>query len=275
MAQGLRKGDEGRHLITFHPRGGTTSSKWFHNDEWLDFNMRQNGHSTEYSAYTGTADDYNLAPVKPVLDGEPIYEDHPISFRPEQLGHSIAADVRRPLYWDLFNGAFGHTYGHHSVWQMYAANRKPVNQPLMVWSEAIEQAGAAQMQHGRRLIESRPVLTRVPDPTLIVTDAVATSVPGAGRYRFVATRDADGSYAMIYSPVGRPFKVHMEKLSGKTVKTWWFDPRTGAATAAGEFPNSGEREFRSPNPGELLDWVLVLDDAAKNYPAPGSPGEKK
>lgn len=41
------------------------------------------------------------------------------------------------------------------------------------------------------------------------------------------------------------------------------------ATAIGVFPNPGEREFTPPDPGELLDWVLVLDDAAKNYPSPG------
>jgi len=53
------------------------------------------------------------------------------------------------------------------------------------------------------------------------------------------------------------------------VKAWWFNPRTGEATAIGEFPNTGEREFISPNPGEELDWVLVLDDARKNFPTPG------
>jgi hypothetical protein len=31
----------------------------------------------------------------------------------------------------------------------------------------------------------------------------------------------------------------------------------------------GEREFTPPDPGEMLDWVLVLDDAAKQYPPPG------
>jgi len=25
-----------------------------------------------------------------------------------------------------------------------------------------------------------------------------------------------------------------------------------------------------PNPGEHLDWILVLDDAAKGYPPPGA-----
>jgi hypothetical protein len=31
-------------LITFHPFGRTQSSKWFHNEPWLDFNMFQSGH---------------------------------------------------------------------------------------------------------------------------------------------------------------------------------------------------------------------------------------
>ena len=76
-----------------------------------------------------------------MLDGEPIYEDHPIAFDAEKLGHSIAADVRRPLYWDLFSGAFGHTYGHHSVWQM-SPGRKPINNPLLPWTDALDQPGA-------------------------------------------------------------------------------------------------------------------------------------
>jgi hypothetical protein len=207
--------------------------------------------------------------VKPVLDGEPIYEDHPVSFDAKKLGHSIASDVRRPIYWDLFTGGFGHTYGHHSVWQMWSPGKAPINNPLMPWNEAILQPGAAQMQHAKHLMLSRPFLTRIPDDSIIVTDRVPTSVPGAGRYRFVATRDADGSYAMVYAPVGRKFKVHMDKVTGPKVKAWWFNPRTGEATAIGEFPNTGEREFVSPTPGEDLDWVLVLDDAAKKYPAPG------
>lgn len=103
----------------------------------------------------------------------------------------------------------------------------------------------------------------------IVTDRVPTSVPGAGRYRFVATRDQAGSYAFIYAPVGRSFKVHMDRFSGAQLTAWWFNPRTGVATRIGPFDNRGEREFSPPDPGEMTDWVLVLDDAAKNYPPPG------
>ena len=270
MARGLKKGDGGRHLMTFHPYGGGSSSKWFHGDDWLSFNMRQNGHVAEFpERYSQTRTDYDLLPAKPVMDGEPIYEDHPISFDAKRFGYSVAADVRRPLYWDLFCGAMGHTYGHHSVWQMWQPGHHPINNPLMPWYEAIDQPGAGQMQYGRKLIESRPFLTRIPDNSIIVTDRVPTAVPGSGRYRYIATRDTDGTYAMIYAPVGRKFKVHMDKITGHKVKAWWFNPRNGKAQSIGEFPNTGQREFTPPDMGELLDWVLVLDDAEKNYGEPG------
>lgn len=270
MAAGLRKGDGGAHLMTLHPTGGNGSAQFFHNDDWLDFNMRQNGHVAEFTGrYDATRADYDRTPAKPVLDGEPIYEDHPVSFDARKYGHSTATDVRRPIYWDVFTGGFGHTYGHHSVWQMWSTNKGPINNPLMPWSEAILQPGAAQMQHAKHLMLSRPFLTRVPDDSVVVTDRVPTSVPGAGRYRFVATRDQDGGYALVYVPVGRKFTVRMDKITGPKVKAWWFNPRDGKAKAIGEFPNTGEREFTPPDDGEQLDWVLVLDDAAKRYPAPG------
>ena len=270
-ARGLRAGDGGSHLLTFHPSGGQGSAQYFHDADWLDFNMRQNGHTPEYTGrYDQTRVDYDRTPVKPVLDGEPMYEDHPVSFNAKQMGHSIAGDVRRPLYWDLFEGAFGHTYGHHSVWQMWTPDRQPVNNPLMPWQQAIGQRGAAQMQHARALLESRPFLTRIPDPAVLIDTAVPTEMPGTGRYHFAATRDETGTYAMVYAPVGRTFRVRMSSISGASVKAWWFDPRNGTAQAIGTFPNTGERAFTPPDAGEMIDWVLVLDDAAKGYPAPGT-----
>ncbi len=271
MAAGLRKGDGGAHLITFHPSGGSGSSQYFPEAPWLDFHMRQNGHGIEFGSYTKTRADYDRKPAKPVIDGEPVYEDHPISFKAQDFGHSMAADVRRPLYWDLFTGAFGHTYGNHCVWQMYEEGRQPVNNPLLTWKEALKQPGALQMQHGRRLLESRPFLTRVPDDSVIVPSKIPTDQPGAGTRRFVATRDEARTYAMVYAPVSKPFTVRMDAIAGPKVTAWWFDPRTGTAVKAGEFPNTGTRGFSPGTPGEAADWILVLDDASKNYPPPGQP----
>lgn len=271
MARGLRRGDAGAHLMTFHPPGGNGSSTWWHDEPWLDFNMRQNGHAAEFTGrYDQTRVDYDRAPIKPVLDGEPLYEDHPIAFDAKKFGHSTVTDVRRTIYWDLFSGAFGHTYGHHSVWQMWDERRKPINNPLLPWREAIDQPGAAQMQHARALIESRPFLTRVPAPEIIVDGRVPTSVPGAGRYRFVATRDSGGRYAMVYAPTSRPFTVQAGAVRDARVRAWWFDPRTGRATAIGVVDGGAPATFTPPASGESLDWVLVLDAESARYPAPGS-----
>jgi len=54
---------------------------------------------------------------------------------------------------------------------MWTTNREPVNGPIMPWTEAILEPGAEQMRHARRLMESRPFFTRVPDDAVIVPSA--------------------------------------------------------------------------------------------------------
>lgn len=108
MAKGLRDGDEGQHLITFHPRGGKSSAEDFHEEPWLDFNMVQNAHGILYNRqHDRIRANYSLQPIKPVIDGEPLYEDFPLAFNADENGFSTAGDVRRRIYWDLFGGAFG------------------------------------------------------------------------------------------------------------------------------------------------------------------------
>jgi len=118
------------------------------------------------------------------------------------------------------------------------------------------------------LIEARPFRPRIHGADVIGADPVPTRVPGAGRYAFVSTRDAEGTYAMVYAPIGRTFRVRMTAIKGPKVTAWWFNPRTGEATSIGTFANA-ERDFTPPDRGEMLDWVLVLDDASKSYRAPG------
>jgi hypothetical protein len=276
LGEGLRAGDEGRHLMTFHPRGGddviSTSSNVFPNDDpLLDFNMRQNGHFNGTPTGARIASDYSLVPVKPVLDGEPIYEDHPIGFDAAKYGYSTASDCRRFLYWDLFSGAFGHTYGHHSVWQMHTSARgEGVNKPINDWVEAIDSPGAWQIRHARALLESRPFLTRIPDHSLIVPANVPNAVPGAGTKFMNATRSADGDYGMIYSATSRPYTLNPRLLSGESLHFWWFNPRQGSHIDLGVFLRSNSVEVIPPFQGEDLDWVLVIDNASQDFQPPGS-----
>lgn len=272
MARGIRSVDRD-NLITFHPTGWRGSAEWFHDEGWLSFNARQNGHTPRYQSYHNTLVDYRRTPAKPVVDIEPLYEDHPLEFRPDDEGHSTAADVRRALYWDVFNGSCGVTYGHHSVWQMYDPDkgRAPVNRPLMPWREALDRPAAVQAGYLRRLMESRPYFTRIPAPDFIVPAEVASAVPGGnGRYRMTATMDAEGSYTMVYVPCGRAFSVRADMLKAKKIVAWWFCPRTGKAKRAGVFDNDGRPlTFVPPAVGEADDAVLVLDDAARRYSVPG------
>jgi hypothetical protein len=138
------------------------------------------------------------------------------------------------------------------------------------------------MQYLRALIESRPMLTRIPDQWAIVNDPMSTTE------RIQATRSSDGSYMFIYTSTGRPVRARLRDkiyniVSGTSYKAWWYDPRNGTATLIGEFPRteSGDREsdvhrgdisreFTPPTSGPGQDWVLVLDDAAKNFPPPGT-----
>ena len=43
MARTIKSIDK-NHLMSYHPFGRTSSINWFHNAEWLDFNMFQSGH---------------------------------------------------------------------------------------------------------------------------------------------------------------------------------------------------------------------------------------
>lgn len=267
LAKGIAIGVAGKEdysavLMSFHPRGSETSSTAFHNDPWLDFNMQQTGHglAEKTMPWARITADYQRIPVKPVLDGEPLYEDHPLAFNSKVNGYSFDAHVRQRAYWDTFSGACGHTYGNHAVWQFYAPGRQPVNGPLLYWNEAILRPGAAEMQYVRALIESRPYFSRVPDLSVVVN-------PLDGADRIAATR-GDG-YLFVYSAQGRPFTVNMGKILGEKLKAWWFNPRSGTSREIGIYPNTGTREFSCPSEGFGSDWVLVLDDAARNFPEPG------
>jgi hypothetical protein len=253
-----------RHLVTFHPFGRTQSSAWFHEQSWLDFNMFQSGHRRYNQDATGKGEDnwryvqedYRKKPPKPTIDGEPSYEGIPQGLHDPAQPRWTDSDVRRYAYWSVFAGSFGHTYGNNSVIQMYKPGKaKPVYGATEYWDEAMDDPGAGQMQHLKRLMLSHPFFDRMPD------QAVVAGENGERYDRVIATRGR--SYALLYTYSGKKFGVKMGAISGQTVRTSWYDPRTGNSRTIGTFPNSGTREFDPPGePAPGNDWVLVLEDTA-------------
>ena len=259
MAAGIREGAGIKPLITYHPSGGETSrtSRHLHGEDWLDVHMMQSGHGGGHDVpvWQWVAEDYALEPAKPVLDGEPNYEDHPVNPWPSwdpANGYYRDHDVRKQLYRSVFAGGCGVTYGHHAMWQFNdPAKRRPVNYPDRPWREAIDRPAANQVIHLRRLIESRPFFTRVPDQDILAFD------PGQRGSHVQATLDAAGRYAFIYAPNTQTIDVRMDAVAGAHASAWWFNPRDGGEIGLGVFPTSGVRFFTTPT--HAPDWVLVLD----------------
>ncbi len=257
MAKGIIEvqNPQNKQLISFHPQpsepGG--SSNWFHQEEWLDFNLHQTGHCPDQPTYMKISHDLSLSPLKPSIDGEPLYEEHPKCFNAKELGYSEALDIRRIMYWNVFAGAAGQTYGCHAVWQMYTLDREPVNAPLKPWNLSLDLEMANQMKHLKNLILSRDFFSRIPDQRMIVGSQEEDD-------SFVsATRSESGDYAMIYFPTGKSIHLDLSSLKKGELKGSWYDPRTGATFPMETNPAAFPSEIIPPSQGRGNDWVLVLD----------------
>jgi len=239
-------------LMTFHPKNSESSSQYFQNAAWLDFNMLQSGHhGIDVPNDEMIARDYAARPIKPCLDAEPCYENHPVKTpgwreRDDRFGDY---DARKAAYRALFAGAFGHTYGCHDIWMFWEPDGDFGNHVgNTIWTKALQFPGAGQMQYARALLESKPFLSRIPDQSLIL-ESDST---------LYATRDETNTYALIYFPKKAAATIDLRMFSGQPVRASWFDTRDGSVQEMGNI-NAAQQEFQSPATKVEEDWVLVLD----------------
>lgn len=263
MAEGVKSRDK-NHLMTFHPNGAHSSSQWFHNAEWLDFNMVQTSHAQRsYACYIRwLIPDYERTPIKPVLDGEPRYEHFPVGWDYQTFGWFDDADVRQAAYQSVFSGSFGHTYGCHDIWQMHAPAHKPTRWARHYWYDDLDLPGAWDMLHFRRLMESRPFLDRIPFQQIVKNEYMAET-----EYN-VATRGDD--YLMVYLAAGKEVHLDLSLLGWREGKAWWFDCKSGEITAIGSMEMNSIKSFKPATRLRGNDWVLVIDNEARNFNPPGT-----
>ena len=190
---------------------------------------------------------------------EPPYENHPTGSKTPRID---SHQVRQGAYWAMLAGAAGHGYGALDNYYLYKEGDGPFPRDgFQPWRRAIAYEGSRQVGLMRRLFALRPWFKLVPDQSVLTSDR------GAGEEHLQAARAEDGSFVVAYTAVGKPIGIHMDKVSGKSVKARWFDPRDGSWREIGVHPNSGTRDFTPPSTGPRDDWVLVLDDAEKGLPA--------
>ena len=278
MAAGLKSGDNGNHLITFHPRGNSSSSAKLHNEVWLDFNMYQSGHDEYFNnVYEFAAKDRALQPTKPTLEGEPAYEDIAVEFwnyfdysKIEggknavldkdgliknrsfyKQGFFTDYDVRVHAYWNFLSGACGYTYGNNAIWQMFKKGGNIAIPCLYDWRKSMNRPGSFDLQHVRSLLEDK-FYKIVPNQSLIENPVKR------GENYIAAARSTDNSFALVYLAKGQKASVVMSKLKGEIAASW-FNPRNGFKKRIGIFSNEGVREFTPPSSGKGYDWMLVLE----------------
>jgi hypothetical protein len=255
LGKALRAADP-NHLITFHPQGERSSSEWFQECEWLDFNMIQTGHcQRSYAIYDRLlVKDYNNQKrTKPTFDAEPRYENHPICWQPDSLGWFDDVDVRQAMYWNLFSGAMGHTYGCHDIWQMLAPGREPTGQARGYWRTSLDLPGAFDLIYARRLMERFDWGSRAPALEMIV------SKNNSDTDKKVALKGE--GYAFVYFPLGGETEIDCRRggLTGEVTLSW-MDPRTGSVRVEGKRNASSVIVATSPSSGRGHDWVLIIQE---------------
>jgi len=260
MANGLEEGDGGSHLITYHPQGGENSSTWFHKEEWLDFNFFQSGHGPRDAPnYEHTLKNRNLLPVKPTMDGEPRYEDHPVRFRPGEYGWFDDFDIRQAAYWSMFSGSCGHTYGNHNIWQMWQEGRTPVSWARTNWERALDHSGAFQMGFMKEFFTLFPWQSMQPDQSLILNFN-----PRNGEYQ-MAMVSAGKDLLFAYTPYGKPLRLDLNRFDSNLLWAYWFNPRDGRFLNIGYVDKSHAGEFTPHSMGRGSDWVLIVQEQNKKY----------
>ena len=251
MAKGLKDGCGGSQLVCYHGQGSTSSSMWFHQADWLDFNSIQSGHHFGSDSYAFVSKDYALTPAKPTVDMEPAYENHPTG---ANLPRIDSHKVRSQAYLAMLAGAAGHGYGSLDLFYFYKDADGPFpKNGFQHWRTAMAYEGSRQVGLMRRLFEQRRWYKMVPDQSVLASES------GDGPFRLAAARAEDRSFAIAYTPAGQPLRIALNTLNGSQVKAQWYDPRAGTWQAIGQYRREGVQEFVPPSRGAKDDWVLVLD----------------
>ncbi len=195
----------------------------------------------------------------PPLEGEGYYE----------LEHSMTTlQVREQGYWATLYGCYlGILFGNGQIWPFSSPNSGNGTTPN--WTTQLASGGSLGEQYLGQLMRTRRHWLMAPD----TTNTYLTAGFGSGSNLSVLSRSSDGQTMIGYIPNGNATTVTVNMAgvvsASSTVRAWWYNTRTGAATFVGSFANSGTHNFTPPDSN---DWALVLDDASANLLPPGVGG---
>jgi chitodextrinase len=260
LATGIAAADP-NHLITYEACpvgvcgvGSNSSLDIFSGASWLGLNADY----TQYGqAQSQCAVQYAKSPFLPPFQFEDWFE----------LEHSMTElQLREEAYWEILSGCYvGRLFGNNAIWT-FNSTYQQAGDPT--WQSQLSSVGSVGQQYLGQLMRSREHWLMVPD----TSNTVLTAGFGSGTTISVASRTSDGQTVMAYIPNGNATTVTINMASitsaSSTANEWWYNPQTAVTTMIGTSPNSGSQSFTPPDSN---DWVLVIDAASANLPAPGTP----
>ena len=240
LALGLREGDEGKHLITFHPNAWRSSSQYFNDENWLDFHMIETWQEWPQT-HPSVLSDLVRLPIRPVVLGECAYENGP----EYGTGPITAHVMRKQAWWTFMAGGF-FTYGQDRMWRMGEG-----------WINTLDTPGAKNMTQFRTIASKRDWWKMIPDQS-VFGDGVSS-----GRTLNTALWSTDDTCMMIYLSSQCNVMVHLEKIRTKTAKALWINPVTGEERDGGVHETGNEVEGKDPAVGKcgLFSVPLYWEDA--------------
>jgi len=236
LAKGITEGvvgqeDYSKTLMTYHVRGGHSSSEYFPDAPWLDFHMIQTWASFT-KIYNAVSSDYKLTPVKPVLHGEGAYEDGP-EYPTKPINPHV---IRKQVYWAMFAGGY-HTYGNSNIWN-FGTNPYYVSQD---WKIALRSPGTRHLTISRAFFESLDWWDFIPDQSIITEGRSEDNLN-------VAMRSSTGDKIIVYFSNESSVTIDLHKIGhSDSVKAVWIDPQTGEKSGIGNFKNIKFKPFSTPD----------------------------
>ena len=252
----IRQTDGNLHLMTVHPHGYGSSFDYFDNHTpWLDFQMYQSSHVAG-GAYTYQAArrGYRLKPIKPVLNGEAVYEDiYDKLWAPGDTTHVETfrirpEHIRQADYESILSGALvGMTYGGNGVWQWSTPENPGTHSPRYFVTEAWQMPGSREVGVLKNLMQTYSWYRFIP-----AHDFIAASSPA----KTVVPVAVNKQYLMAYLPPGTFSCSIYTRRFAATASYRWINPATGETG-----PETSVVSGATPQvfyPPDERDWLLVM-----------------
>ena len=228
-------------LCTLHLISSITTSQEALDRDWFDFHLYQSGHHVgdrQYNAYRYAETSRELEPTRPIINGEPCYEEHGYFEEPDLRVSRESA--RRAAWWSILAGAnAGITYGAHGIWHWHRqgehvphAEDRAMPVP---WTDALEFPGADDYAFLASILSTSAFETLQPNQAI---------VPEASEQVRAAELLADDTL-LIYTPEVQSLTIDPAAMAVEVTEYAWIDPATGDQVPA-DVDEAGDSRTAAP-----------------------------